>query len=346
MEAFGIDIRGGSGIFLRCFYSNSDNSPMSSGLVNFYFEEPQNNMTTKSFDFSDYSFKTGALTQAGASGTHLRGNNNTRDTGLWTYMLPITSGFTDGNIYFAQASSTYGGWQSREFQYGSGIFASVVHVNPSSVSAIQNGLSTFNNDVEYVTVDSLTTNAKNNVSEAVHLSSSVTYGLTPSTMGRLIHNGGASSLDTTINGFITPSSIYINGGSASGNFYKDMIAYIDEGSAAGQARPIIRSESGIIYFDESLEVLPASGQRLVIRAAHNHPVTQIADIILGRDFSQVTEYSNRSLLNGLRFLRNNWYTSGNPPYLYVCEENDTTIAWSGALSIVNGGSGITGMDPF
>lgn len=209
MNAFGIDIRGGSGLLVRTFLQKSDGTILTSGNSNVYIEEYQNDGTFKSYDFNDKTFKTGALTTPYAALTHRKGNNGTRDTGIWTYMHANTSGFTEGNIYVIQTSSDYASpqWQSRELQYGSGEFASVVYINPSSLNSI-------------------------------------------------------------------------------------------------------------------------------------------ADTTLGRDFSAVNSPASRSLLQSARFLRNNWYTSGNPPYLYITQENDSTIAWSGALSITNGGSGITGMDPF
>lgn len=69
----------------------------------------------------------------------------------------------------------------------------------------------------------------------------------------------------------------------------------------------------------------------------------VADTVLTRDFAAVSGAASRSLINSARFLRNNWYTADN--YVYITKEDDTTVAWSGQLSLVSAGSGITGMDP-
>lgn len=142
MNAFGIDIRGGSGLLIRTFLNKDDGSLLTSGNTYVYFEEPQDDGSFKSYDFNTNDFKTGALTTPQASLTHRKGNNNTRDTGLWTYVHSNISGFTEGNIYFVQTSSDYASpkWQTREFQYGSGVFASVVHISPSSINTISDGV--------------------------------------------------------------------------------------------------------------------------------------------------------------------------------------------------------------
>lgn len=55
--------------------------------------------------------------------------------------------------------------------------------------------------------------------------------------------------------------------------------------------------------------------------------TEIADATLGRDLGSVVGAAARSLLNGIRFLRNRWRIFGG--VLYVYEEDDATIAWQG-----------------
>lgn len=69
----------------------------------------------------------------------------------------------------------------------------------------------------------------------------------------------------------------------------------------------------------------------------------IADGVLKRDFSAASGEASRSMLNALRMLRNNWYISNN--VLYITKEDDTTIAWSGAV-VGGNGSGISSMDPY
>lgn len=69
----------------------------------------------------------------------------------------------------------------------------------------------------------------------------------------------------------------------------------------------------------------------------------IADAILKRDFSSVSGEAARSLLNAARFLRNKWSVSGGT--LTVTKENDTTTAWTAALTDNAAANPITGSDP-
>jgi hypothetical protein len=60
----------------------------------------------------------------------------------------------------------------------------------------------------------------------------------------------------------------------------------------------------------------------------------IADALLKRDFSAVSGAASRSMLNALRALRNRWAIAGGT--LTVYEENDTTSAWTGAVTTTSG----------
>lgn len=57
---------------------------------------------------------------------------------------------------------------------------------------------------------------------------------------------------------------------------------------------------------------------------------EIADTTLGRDFASVAVIAARSLLNAGRFSRNRWQIAGG--ILTVYEEDDVTVAWTGAVS--------------
>lgn len=74
-------------------------------------------------------------------------------------------------------------------------------------------------------------------------------------------------------------------------------------------------------------------------AEHN----SIADAILKRDWTAVTGEAARSMLNALRFLRNKWDASGGT--LTVTKEDDTTAAWTGALTTDATADPIIGVDP-
>lgn len=71
--------------------------------------------------------------------------------------------------------------------------------------------------------------------------------------------------------------------------------------------------------------------------------TEIADAILKRDLSAVTGEAARSLLNAIRFLRNKWSISGST--LTVTKEDDTTAAWTAAVTTDAAANPVTASDP-
>jgi hypothetical protein len=71
--------------------------------------------------------------------------------------------------------------------------------------------------------------------------------------------------------------------------------------------------------------------------------TQNADALLKRDMSAVTGESARSMLNALRLLRNKFTVSGGT--LTVCKEDDSTTAWTAAVTGTSGADPITAVDP-
>ena len=75
---------------------------------------------------------------------------------------------------------------------------------------------------------------------------------------------------------------------------------------------------------------------------------EIADAVLTRDMalarsSYSFSASDRNLLQAISFLRNKWSISGAT--LNVTTENDTTTAWTAALSTTSGANPVTGTDP-
>jgi len=71
--------------------------------------------------------------------------------------------------------------------------------------------------------------------------------------------------------------------------------------------------------------------------------TENADALLNRDMSSVSDTNARSPLNALRFLRNKWGVSGTT--LTVTKENDTTAAWTAAVTTNASAEPVTGSDP-
>jgi len=70
---------------------------------------------------------------------------------------------------------------------------------------------------------------------------------------------------------------------------------------------------------------------------------QVADALLNRDMSAVSDTNSRSPLNALRFIRNKWSVSGTT--LTVKKEDDSTTAWTAVVSASAGADPITGSDP-
>lgn len=69
----------------------------------------------------------------------------------------------------------------------------------------------------------------------------------------------------------------------------------------------------------------------------------IADAVLNRDFAAVADTNTRSALNALRFLRNKWDVAGVT--LTVFLEDDSTPAWTAAISTDAAAIPIIGSDP-
>ena len=70
---------------------------------------------------------------------------------------------------------------------------------------------------------------------------------------------------------------------------------------------------------------------------------QNADALLKRDWAGMTGEASRSVLNALRFLRDKWSIAGGT--LTVTKENDTTAAWTGAVTTDAAAETVTAVDP-
>ena len=116
----GVNVRqSGSNLLVRTLLQNA-NSLVTSGTVSLYLWELQSDGTINTYDFNDNTFKATAVTTETAAMTYRKSNNASTDTGLWTYQLAPTTGFTIGAIYMARVHCTgatpYD--QVREFQWG------------------------------------------------------------------------------------------------------------------------------------------------------------------------------------------------------------------------------------
>jgi hypothetical protein len=96
------------------------------------------------------------------------------------------------------------------------------------------------------------------------------------TFGRLILVS-AAGVETTATGTPTTTSIQLTAGSTTDDFYNDQTLMILDGVGQGQAK-IITDYVGATRtctFDEAFVTAPASGDSVVVRMIHTHPVSQI-----------------------------------------------------------------------
>ncbi len=118
----GIDVRQTANRLVFTFsLKNSAGAVLATGTTLLRVYELQSDATIKSYDFSDNTFKTTALTSPSLALTHRQGNNNTVDTGLWTAALTTLTGFTKGGIYIetCENSGALPIQQERKWQFGS-----------------------------------------------------------------------------------------------------------------------------------------------------------------------------------------------------------------------------------
>ncbi len=118
----GIDVRQtGDRIIFRAALIDDGGGLLAGGDALLYLYELQTDGALKSYDWSDNTFKTTALTTETASLTHRKGDNDSTNTGYWTYVLSTLTGFTAGNVCIAVVHHDSAGPQDqhREFQFGS-----------------------------------------------------------------------------------------------------------------------------------------------------------------------------------------------------------------------------------
>ena len=108
--------------------------------------------------------------------------------------------------------------------------------------------------------------------------------------------------------------------------------------------PTISVVTGIPQTGDSYARLGApTGASVSADIADIPTATENADELLKRDWSSVSGEAARSVLNALRFLRNKWSISSGT--LTVTKENDSTEAWTAALTSTEGADPVTAVDP-
>lgn len=115
-------------------------------------------------------------------------------------------------------------------------------------------------------------------------------------------------------------------------------------TAVGLASANLDTQLGII--DTVADAIKAKTDNLPASPAATGDIptaTQNADALLDRDFASVSDTNARTLLNAARFLRNKFSTTAGT--LTVTKEDDSTTAWTSALTSDPLAEPITGSDP-
>jgi hypothetical protein len=135
---------------------------------------------------------------------------------------------------------------------------------------------------------------------------------------------GASS----VNDFYNGASILLTGGTGAGQF-----AIITDYTGSSRVADVDITWATNPDNTTTFAIFPAAAT-----------ADDIADAILLRDWTDVVgTVPDRSTLNALRFLRNKWTLAAGT--LTVTEEDDTTSAWTSAISTDAGAEPIIGSDP-
>lgn len=179
------------------------------------------------------------------------------------------------------------------------------------------------------------------VSVPVYFQSSTTglgeTGITGSTSGLKIYywriGGSSTQITTTTLSAIT--SPYSSGG----------IKEVDATNMAGQYRLDVPNGAWTTGVDWVV-ITATTSTSLLYRATfaiEDNYHTAIADELLTRDWTSVSGEAARSVLNALRVLRNKHSTSGST--ITICEEDDSTTAFTIAITTDAAALPITGGDP-
>src|SRR5574343_661869 len=121
----GIDIREAGGLIFRELLEDSAGNPVTAAGATLMLTKWHTDGTLLTYDWNDKSFKSGECTSPTVTPTVRKANNNTVDTGIWSYLMSDVTGLTAGDIitqhfYHASALPTT---KRREMQYASGVLA-------------------------------------------------------------------------------------------------------------------------------------------------------------------------------------------------------------------------------
>jgi len=183
------------------------------------------------------------------------------------------------------------------------------------------------------------------------------------TAGHKLGNMAISQLSDTATAGTSTTITLPAAASAVNDYYNGSIIVITSGTGGGQARrvedyngttkvatvvsawetsPDATSEFSIVPF-APVRVSDIDADVITAASIAADALVEFADAILKRDMSQVSGESARSLLNAIRFLRNKWSITGST--MTVTKEDDTTPAWTSALSTTANAEAIVASDP-
>ena len=134
------------------------------------------------------------------------------------------------------------------------------------------------------------------------------------------------------------------------NFYNNQEILFTSGTLTGQSAVIsvYTSTNGTVQLSDSMTTTPTAGDSFVVLGTHVWTREQIADgfllRLLDRSGNGTGSTSNeRTVLSALRYLRNKIDISAST--MTVTTEDDTTTAWTAALTTTSGLNPVTTVDP-
>lgn len=100
---------------------------------------------------------------------------------------------------------------------------------------------------------------------------------TPGSHGRAVTLAGVVLAETTLTGTPTTTTFPLTAGSAVDNYYNDMSFIILSGALAGSTRVVTDydGDTKTVTVDEALTSAPVATDAVVIKATHNHSLSQI-----------------------------------------------------------------------
>jgi hypothetical protein len=247
----GIDVRQtGTALVIDALLQDSSGVIVTTGTTTAKLYEVQSDGTLKSFDWSDFTFKTTTLTTETQALTVRTGNNGATNTGYWSFALTTLTGFTVKATYLILVanSGAFPPTQMRKFQYGSA-------EGDLATTAVSTGVADIKADVTLLL---------GNVSGLTGLSA---IGLDYGNLGYLSGPPGFNPLRTNTATAGGATSITLDAASSAvTDFYKGCLVFVTSGTGSGQYR-IITAYNGttkVATVSPAWAVNPANGSGFAV----------------------------------------------------------------------------------